>query len=140
MQILSLLTEIGESLIKQSVSDMGPTWDISRMVNYHHGLGRMTLTPPAGAEATQMRGTIFLQTYRLTDGSVCLKANCSWQGCDHSLPITVYSKPGLKWRAEAAKIATAWLSGPPAPNVTVAQLGESAHDFDFAQIAAEAGR
>lgn len=114
MQLLTFLTEIGESLIKQSVADMGPTWDISRMVNYYHGLGRMILTPPAGADESQMRGAIFLQTYNLADGSLCLKANLNWHGTEQISTITVFSKPGLNWRSATKQIASAWLAGPPA--------------------------
>lgn len=114
MQLLYLLSEIGDALLKQSVADMGPTWDMTRMVNYHNGLGRMTITPPAGADETQARGVIFLQCYTLADGSLCLKANLSWHGSEQHSPITVYSKPGLNWKAATAQIASAWLAGPPA--------------------------
>jgi hypothetical protein len=138
MQLLSFLTEIGDALIKQSVSDMGPTWDITRMVNYHHGLGRLTLTPPAGADPTQMRGTVFLQTYRLADSSLCLKANLSWQGSEQFSTITVYAKPGLKWRTETAQIASAWLAGPPASCVTVGESSFSADDGGLERLVAAA--
>lgn len=138
MQLLSFLTEIGDALIKQSVSDMGPTWDITRMVNYHHGLGRMTLTPPAGADETQMRGTIFLQTYRLADGSLCLKANLSWHGSERLSSLTVFTKPGLKWRAETAQIASTWLAGPPVPCVTIGESSRTEDDGEIQQLLAAA--
>lgn len=121
MQLLTFLSEIGDSLIKQSVADMGPTWEISRVVNYHHGLGRMILTPPAGADESQMRGAIFLQTNTLADGSLCLKASLNWHGTEQLSTITVYSKPGLNWRSATKQIAASWLAGPPsavAPVVT----------------------
>lgn len=113
MQLLTFLSEIGDSLTKQSVADMGPTWEISRMVNYHQGLGRMVLTPPAGADESQMHGAIFLQTFQLADGSLCLKANLNWHGTEQVSAITVFSKPGLNWRSATKQIATAWLAGPP---------------------------
>ncbi len=138
MQLFSFLTEIGESLIKQSVSDMGPTWDITRMVNYHHGLGRMTLTPPAGADASQMRGTIFLQTYKLADGSLCLKANLSWFGSEQFVALTVFSKPSLKWRTETARIASTWLAGPPPAVVTFGESSLPAPSSDLQGLVAVA--
>lgn len=119
MQLLTFLTEIGEALTKQSVADMGPTWDLSRMVNYHHGLGRMTLIPPAGADASQARGAIFLQTYNLADGSLCLKATLNWHGTEQISTITVFAKPGLDWRSATKQIASAWLAGPTAALATV---------------------
>lgn len=140
MQLLSFLSEIGDALTKQSISDMGPTWDITRMVNYHHGLGRMNLTAPAGADDTQMRGAIFIQTYNLADGSLCLKANLSWQGSERFSTITVYSKPGLKWRTATAQIASSWLAGPPAACVTIALGEDGANDgeIDLKRLVAEA--
>lgn len=136
MQILSFLSEIGDALNKQSVSDMGPTWDIARIVNYHEGLGRMTLTPPAGADETQWRGVIFLQTYELADGSLCLKANLGWQGNERYSTITVYSKPGLNWRKETAQIASAWLAGPPVASVTMSEVSPIEGDPELKRLMA----
>lgn len=138
MQLLSLLTEIGDTLIKQSVSDMGPTWETTRMVNYHHGLGRMTLTPPAGADPAQMRGTIFLQSYKLADGSLCLKANLSWHGSDQCVPLTVFSKPSLKWRTAIGQIASSWLAGPPSPVVNFGESSQPAAHGDLRGLIAAA--
>ncbi len=112
-RLLSSLNDIEQALLKQSSADMGPTWTTSRMVNYHHGLARMTLTPPAGADPDQMRGAIFLQSYVLADGALSFKASLNWQGCESFPVISVYAKPGVDWRAEAGRIAAAWLAGPP---------------------------
>ena len=138
MQLLSFLSEIGDALIKQSISDMGPTWDITRIVNYHQGLGRMTLTPPAGADETQMRGVIFLQIYHLADGSLCLKANLSWQGSEQFSTITVFSKPGLKWRTATSQIASTWLAGPPTACVTQGESSQVADEIDLKALLAAA--
>ena len=62
-RLLSSLNDIEQALLKQSIAGMGLTWTTSRMVNYHHGLARMTLTPSEGAEPDQLRGAIFLQSY-----------------------------------------------------------------------------
>ena len=97
---------------------MGPSWDVTRMVNYHHGLARMTLTPQAGGEPDQLRGAVFVQSFTLADGSLCLKASLNWQGSEVFPIISVYSKPGVDWKAEARQIGSAWLAGPPNGNVT----------------------
>jgi hypothetical protein len=123
-RLLSSLNDIEQALRKQSAADMGPTWDVTRMVNYHHGLARMTLTPRAGAEPDQMRGVIFLQSYMLADGALSFKASLNWHGSESFPVIAVYAKPGVDWQAEAGRIANAWLSGPPAAVITMAPVAE----------------
>lgn len=124
-RLLSFLTEIEQALTKESISNMGPTWEFSRMVNYQHGLARMTVTPPAGAEPDQARGAIFLQSFTLADGSLCLKASLNWVGSDNFPVYAVYSKPQLDWKSEASRIASAWLAGPTVANVVSADtLGD----------------
>ncbi len=113
-RLLSSLTQIEQALLKESASNNGPSWEVTRMVNYHHGLARMTLTPPAGADSTQVRGAIFLQSYMLADGTLCFKASLNWQGSDAFPVISIFTKPGLDWQTESTRIASAWLAGPPA--------------------------
>jgi hypothetical protein len=113
-RLLSFLTDIEKALIKESVSNMGPTWDASRMVSYQQSLARMILTPPKDAENPAPGGTVFLQCFLLADGSPCLKATLGWDGSAASSVISVYSKPKVDWKAEAAQIASQWLAGPPA--------------------------
>ena len=124
-RLLSALNDIEQALRKQSAADMGPSWDVTRMVNYHHGLARMTLNPPADAEPDQLRGTIFLQSYSLADGAMSFKASLNWLGCDAFPVMAIYAKPGVDWRGEVARIASAWLAGPPAPLVTMGTPAES---------------
>lgn len=123
-RLLSSLTDIEQALSKQSVADMGPSWTATRMVNYHHGLARMTLTPAEGGEPDQMRGAIFLQSYVLADGAVSFKASLNWQGCESFPVISVFAKPGVDWRAEAGRIAAAWLAGPPVATISMAYSAE----------------
>ena len=113
-RLLSFLTEIEKALTKESVSNMGPTWDTSRMVSYQQSLARMILTPPKDAENPAPGGAIFLQCFLLADGSPCLKATLSWDGSTASSAVSVYSKPEVDWKNEAAKIGSLWLAGPPA--------------------------
>jgi hypothetical protein len=113
-RLLSFLTDIEKALIKESVSNMGPTWDAARMVSYHQSLARLILTTPKDAENPAPGGTVFLQCFLLADGSPCLKATLGWDGSAASSVISVYSKPKVDWKAEAAAIASSWLAGPPA--------------------------
>ncbi len=125
-RLLSFLTDIEQALRAETASNGVPAWEIGRMVNYHHGLARMTLVAPEGAEAVAPGGAIFLQSFLLADGTLCLKASLKWQGSDAFPVIAVYSKPQLDWKTKAAQIASAWLAGPPA-------MAES--DSDFAPLA-----
>jgi hypothetical protein len=118
-RLLSFLTDVEQALLKESAANMGPTWMATRMVNYHHSVARMTLTPTNESDSSQQHGSIFLQGFELADGSLCVKASLNWQGSDAYPVIAVYSKPGVNWRAEAGKIASAWLAGPPAAVVTL---------------------
>jgi hypothetical protein len=111
-RLLSFLTEIESAIAKESASNMGPSWDASRIVSYHQNLARMTLTSPKGAESPAPGGTVFLQSFLLSDGSPCLKASLSWEGTAATAALSVFSKPELDWKAEARKIATLWLNGP----------------------------
>lgn len=119
-RLLSFLTDVEQALIKETATTTGPSWITSRMVNYHHGIARMTLRPATDTGTSQVRGAIFLQGFELADGSLCVKASLNWQGSDEFPVIAVYAKPSIDWRAEAARIASAWLAGPPVPSVTSA--------------------
>jgi hypothetical protein len=113
-RLLSFLSDIEKALIKESASNMGPAWDCARMVSYHNRMARMTLTPQKGSEPGTPAGTVFLQSFRLADGSPCLKASLSWDGSASSSVVSVYSKPEVNWNVEASRIASAWLAGPQA--------------------------
>ncbi len=123
-RLLSFLTDIEKALIKESVSNMGPTWDAARMVSYQQSLARMILTPPKDAENPAPGGSIFLQCFLLADGSPCLKATLGWDGSTASSVISVYSKPAVDWKLEAAKIGSQWLAGPPAVMTPVESASE----------------
>lgn len=115
MRLLSFLSDVERSLIAESPVVEGGAWESSRMVNFHHGLARLTLAPRAAtAELGLSGGTIFLQSFALADGSVCLKASLNWKGSDALPVLAVYSTPATNWKLEASKIASAWLEGPPA--------------------------
>ena len=111
--LLAFLNDIEDALRSEATIDFPSMWSVSRIVNYHHGLARMTLTPLPTPDAPQRRGAIFLQSIPLADGTLCFKASLNWHGSDAFPIITVHSKPHVSWKNEATRIAAAWLAGPP---------------------------
>src|SRR5215217_4771166 len=114
MRLLSFISDIERALNAQSSAADGGKWETQRMINFHHGLARLTLKPRPEVEAVATGGTIFVQAFVLADGSPCLKASLNWKGSDALPIIAVYSTPILNWKIEASRIAAAWLQGPPA--------------------------
>ena len=114
MRLLSFISDIERALIAESPVVDGGAWETNRMVNFHHGLARLTLTARPGADLPVTGGTIFLQAFVLADGSLCLKASLNWRGSDAFPVIAVYSTPSLNWKLEASRIASTWMEGPPA--------------------------
>ena len=108
------------------------------MVNFNHGLARLTLTARSGNDHGATAGAIFLQAFILADGSQCLKANLSWKGSEAFPVIAVYSTPTLNWKLEASRIASAWLEGPPAL-ATVTTTDLSAAPAPLRSLVAVAG-
>jgi hypothetical protein len=134
MRLLSFLTDTEQALVAEAGMVGGGTWEASRMVNYNQGLARMTLTERTGSNQPEIKGQILVQSFTLADGSLCLKANLTWQGSDQSSVMSVYSKPRTNWRAEAGMVASAWLSGPPEG----ISLGQGQHSEELAPLAASA--
>lgn len=123
MRLLSFLSDIEKALTAESPVVEGGAWDTTRMVNFNQGLARLTLTARPGNELPCSGGTIFLQSFALADGSLCLKASLNWRGSDVLPVISVYSTPTLNWKLESSRVAMAWLEGPPAlATVTTADL------------------
>jgi hypothetical protein len=112
MRLISFLSQIERAVLADAPAADGPAWTSTRMVNFHHGLARLTLTPRAGADSAG--GAILLQGFALADGSLCLKASLNWHGCEVFPMIAVYSTAQTDWRREAERIAAAWREGPPA--------------------------
>lgn len=125
MRLLSFLSDIERALLAESPAIDGGAWETARMVNFHHGLARLTLKARPGAEVIATGGTIFLQAFALADGSLCLKASLNWKGSEAFPTHAVYSRPNLNWKLEASRIASAWLEGPPAAGtVTHADMSQ----------------
>lgn len=125
MRLLSFISDIERALIAESPVVAGGAWETHRMVNFHHGLARLTLTARPGAQLPATGGTIFVQAFTLADGSLCLRASLNWQGSDALPIISVYSTPTLNWKLEASRIASAWMEGPPADSVEMPAAPES---------------
>jgi hypothetical protein len=125
MRLLSFLSDIERALVAESPVVEGGAWETSRMINFHHGLARLTLKPRPSADLPLPGGAIFLQAFSLADGSLCLKASLSWKGSEALPVIAVYSTPTLNWKLEASRIASTWMEGPPA-QATVAQTEDLA--------------
>lgn len=122
MRLLSFLSDIERAVIAGAPAGNN-AWDATRMVNFHHGLARLTLKPRSPGQGIAAGGSIFLQSFTLADGSLCLKASLNWNGCEAVPVLAVYSTPTLNWKNEAGRIATGWLAGPPAEaTVTQADL------------------
>ena len=112
MRLLSFLSEIERALVAESPVVDGGAWESTRMVNFHHGLARINLTARPGNDLPVTAGAIFLQCFKLADSSLCLKASLNWQGSEDAPVRSVFSTPGLNWKLEASRIASAWLEGP----------------------------
>jgi hypothetical protein len=82
MRLLSFLSDIERALVAESPAGSGSAWEANRMVNFHYGLARLTLTARTGSEGHCAGGTIFLQAFTLADGSVCLRASLNWKGSE----------------------------------------------------------
>jgi hypothetical protein len=109
MRLLSFLSDVEKALLAESPAVDGGAWETTRMINFHQGLARLTLTPRPAADLPLPPGTIFLQAFSLADGSLCLKANLNWKGSDAFPMISVYSTPTTNWKLEASRIASVWL-------------------------------
>jgi hypothetical protein len=130
MRLLSFISDIERALIAESPVVDGGAWETNRMVNFHHGLARLTLKARPGVELGAAAGTIFVQTFTLADGSLCLKASLNWRGSDALPVISVYSTPALNWKLEASRIASAWLEGPPADaSITAEMESQNVHSL-----------
>jgi hypothetical protein len=110
-RLLSFLTEIETALGEIDPSPQGGAWEGNRMVNNCVGLARLFLSVRVGPDRLQPTGAIQIQSHRLADGSVCLKAYLSWTGSDAETVHAIYDRSQMDWRNEARRLASAWISG-----------------------------
>lgn len=110
-RLLTLLSEIERAIVANDPSPDGGKWDTLRLINFHQGLARLTLSVRSSSGVTSGRGVILLQHFTLADETQCVKANLSWSGVEKSSVYSIYSKPQLEWRREANQIAAQWQDG-----------------------------
>jgi len=100
----------------------GSQWEAARSVNYGLGLARLSLG--ARSISGEHVAHLLLQSFKLADGTVCLKANLAWTEAGAELSHPIYSKPSLDWGAEALRLAAVWLSGPTAKPLPISETPE----------------
>ena len=138
MRLLSFLSAIERALAAASPVSTASSWETQRMVNFHHGLARLSLRPKSGAGAVAAGGTIFVQAFALANGAHCLKTSLNWKGSE-ALPVTaVYPTASTNWTLESSRIASAWLEGPPA-TATITEVHEHEEQEQLAPLAAAFG-
>ena len=68
-RLLTLLTHIERAVIANDPSPEGGNWDTLRLVNFHQGLARLTLSIRSAAGVTSSQGVVLLQNFTLADGT-----------------------------------------------------------------------
>jgi len=111
-RLLAFLSDIERALSVEQPLPSGGSWDNSRSVNYELGVARLAIASKRGDESTSS-GTVLLQSFRLADGTISLKATLNWEGSQAASVHSIFAKPALEWSTEARRIASAWRSGPP---------------------------
>lgn len=127
MRLLSFLTEIERALLAESPVVEGGAWETTRMINFHSHLARLTLTARPAADLPVSGGTIFLQSFALADGSLCLKATLNWKDSEAQPMIPVYAVPALNWKLAASRIASVFLEGPAASTASITTLEQESN-------------
>jgi len=123
IRLLSFLNDFEQALAADDPSPDDGSWYCERNANYHLGLARLTLRVRHGSESSKPRGAVLVQSYKLADGSQCLKATLSWAGADAPAAYSVYDQPTTSWKSEARRMSAVWRAGPP-PAARVETLTE----------------
>jgi hypothetical protein len=100
-RLLTLLAQIEKALAIQGSQAVASP--VSRSVNFHKGLARITFSDGSGS--------IHLQNFTLADGQICVRAVFSWQGSADTGTLSVYPREAFDWQAAADQLAAAWLAG-----------------------------
>lgn len=113
-RLLSFLSDFERAIQADDPSPDDGAWQASRAVNYRSGLARLQLCVRLPDNGLKQRGTVLVQSYKLADGSACLKAQLAWAGSDMTAQHSIFAKPGCDWKTEARRLAAKWMVGPPA--------------------------
>lgn len=120
-RLLSFLSDFERTLQADDPSPSDGSWQTVRTVNFHLGLARLVLGVKLPEGARESRGSVFLQSYQLADGTPCVRVALGWNGTEEPVTRVIYSKPETNWVSEARRVAAEWMGGPPAriePTVT----------------------
>jgi hypothetical protein len=113
-RLLSFLSDFERSLQADDPSPSDGSWSTTRTVNFHLGLARLVLGVQLPENTKEPRGSLFLQSYELADGTPCVRIALAWTGTEEPVTRVIYSKPDTNWLSEARRVAAEWMGGPPA--------------------------
>ncbi|HET7536695.1 MAG TPA: hypothetical protein VFJ90_09590 [Candidatus Didemnitutus sp.] len=113
-RLLSFLSDFERTLQADDPSPSDGSWSTLRTVNFHLGLARLILGVQLPAGGKEARGSLFLQSYQLADGTPCLRVALAWTGASAPVTRVIYSQPETNWLSEARRVAAEWMGGPPA--------------------------
>lgn len=113
-RLLSFFSDFERAITADDPCPDDGSWGAERAVNYIAGLARMNLFVRLPDGTRRPRGTVIAQSFKLADGSPCLKAQFSWAGTDSTAVHAIYDKPGCDWTRETRRLAAEWMAGPPA--------------------------
>lgn len=124
-RLLGFLVEIERAVRAERPQPMAAAeWETARSVNYGLGLARLTLGARTSTGELHALGGILLQSFRLADGMVCLRATLTWQDSGSELSHPIYAKPLLNWDSEASRLASTWMSGPSSKPASIDETPE----------------
>jgi hypothetical protein len=125
-RLLSFLSDFERSLQADDPSPDEGSWQTSRAVNYRSGLARLQLSVRLPDQSVKTKGSVLLQSYKLANGSACLKAQLAWAGSEPTVLHSIFTKPGCDWKSEARRLAAKWMAGAPVVVSIVAEEPETA--------------
>lgn len=111
-RLLSFFSDFERTLAADDPSPDNGTWETERTVNYSSGLARMNLSVRLPDGTSRPRGSVFTQSFKLADGTNCLKAQFSWAGKESTSTHAIYDKPGCNWTSETRRLAAEWMAVP----------------------------
>ncbi len=106
MRLVQLLSEI-ETRIHASTNHHAGWGPTARMMNFSSGIARLSLEAHPGSDRSS--GDVTLQSVKLADGSLQVKARVALKGSNKSQLVLLFEKPHTNWASEAARVADAWL-------------------------------
>ncbi len=113
VRLLSFLSAIENALRSGPALPAGRELTTTRIVDYRKGIARMNVRLPA-ADGAERRGNIQLQQLTTAEGRACLRASLAWDVAPPSVGVDIFGTAETVWKAEAGRLARAWLDRMPA--------------------------